>query len=196
MLYVDSIRLTPTSYVVLGLVAQGGRVTSYDLKREAAARIGYVWNFPHAQLYTEPARLVAAGLLQEQREQSGRNRRHYTITAAGRAALRGWISRPTRESMELRDPGLLRLLFADLVDAGSASSLARDQEQVHRKRLATLKEKAERESLDDSSSLASEPLRLGLLYERLAIRFWNDVGRKSKGSHKGGRAISSKSRRQ
>src|SRR5882757_1558185 len=106
------IKLTPTSYVVLGLVALAGRTTPYDLKRRVADTIAHVWSFPHAQLYTEPARLAAAGLLEEQREKGGRNRRHFSCTPAGRAALRRWLSAPASESRELRDPGLLRLFFA------------------------------------------------------------------------------------
>ena len=55
------IKLTPTSYVVLGLVAQAGEATPYDLKRKVAQSVGFVWSFPHAQLYTEPERLTRAG---------------------------------------------------------------------------------------------------------------------------------------
>ena len=47
--------LTPTSYLVLGLVARQGECTSYDMKRTVSGSIGYFWTFPHSQLYAEPA---------------------------------------------------------------------------------------------------------------------------------------------
>ena len=56
-------KLTPTSYLVLGLIALLGRATSYDLKAMVGRSIGYFWTFPHSQLYAEPDRLVGMGLL-------------------------------------------------------------------------------------------------------------------------------------
>ncbi|HMK11556.1 MAG TPA: helix-turn-helix transcriptional regulator, partial [Acidimicrobiales bacterium] len=82
------ISLNPVSYVVLGFAAQHSPVTSYDLKQMVAGSVGYFWPFPHSQLYAEPARLVAAGLLDEDVEATGRRRRLYRITPAGRSALR------------------------------------------------------------------------------------------------------------
>src|SRR6476469_2355252 len=107
-------QLTPTSYLVLGLLAREGPSTPYDLKRHVAATIGHFWTFPHALLYTESARLVELGLLTEEREPEGRRRRLFTITAAGRAALRAWLATPAEAPTELRDAGLLQLFFADL----------------------------------------------------------------------------------
>src|SRR5256885_16250357 len=76
--------LTPTSYLVLGLLAREGPSTPYDLKRHVAATIGHFWSFPHALLYKEPPRLVELGLLTEAREADGRRRRLFTITDHGR----------------------------------------------------------------------------------------------------------------
>src|SRR5438309_1690872 len=132
------IRLTPTSYVVLGLVALSGRATPYDLKRRVAATVANVWNFPHAQLYTEPARLAKAGLLYERRERGGRHRRYFSITPAGKSALHRWLSAASSEPTEIREPGLLRLFFADLLESDELAALARSRETAHRDRLAAL----------------------------------------------------------
>jgi len=71
---VSTVNLTPTSYVVLGMVAMRGTTTSYDLKRAIGHSVGYFWPFPHAQLYSEPKRLVelepAEGLDREGRAAS------------------------------------------------------------------------------------------------------------------------------
>jgi PadR family transcriptional regulator AphA len=174
------IKLTPTSYVVLGLVALAGEATPYDLKRRVADSVGYVWSFPHAQLYTEPARLAEAGLLKEQREKGGRNRRRFTITAAGHAALHKWLSQPgspREEPRELRDPGLLRLFFADLLSGTEVAELARAQESAHRSRLALLQADASRFGAVAEHGATFGPLRMGLIYERAAISFWSEIAR-------------------
>ena len=50
--------LTPTSYLVLGLVRTLQPCTSYDMKLLVNISIGMFWSFQHSQLYAEPARLV------------------------------------------------------------------------------------------------------------------------------------------
>src|SRR5947209_15604374 len=107
----STVHLTSTSYVVLGLLERLGPATPYDLKRAAQLGVSNLWSLPHAQLYVEPARLAAAGLLDEQREQGGRHRKRYTLTDQGRRALDEWRTTPTAEQTELRDPGLLKLFF-------------------------------------------------------------------------------------
>ena len=97
----DEIRLTPTSYIVLGLLDRAGEATPYALKRMVAAGVGNFWSLQHAQLYTETARLTAAGYLEEEREETGRRRRRYRLSRAGRKALAGWVATPTREFTEL-----------------------------------------------------------------------------------------------
>ena len=87
-------RLSDTSYAVLGLLDLFEPATPYQLKQVAQVSIFHFWSIPHTQLYTECARLAEAGLLDERREEGGRRRRIYRLSAAGRKALRGVASRP------------------------------------------------------------------------------------------------------
>lgn len=174
-------KLTPTSYLVLGLVAEHGPATPYDLKQLVQRSIGYFWPFPHSQLYAEPARLAAAGLLSETQERGGRRRRRFTITAAGRAAIRHWLARPAREPSEIRDLGLLQLFFGSLGDSSTVAELARAQREAHLERLAGYE--ALRESVAgvaDAHALAT--LQLGLRFEELAIEFWEGIADRPPGS--------------
>ena len=42
--------LTPTSFIVLGLVERSAGATPYELKQMVAASIGNFWSVPHSQL--------------------------------------------------------------------------------------------------------------------------------------------------
>jgi PadR family transcriptional regulator, regulatory protein AphA len=157
------IRLTPTSYIVLGFLNVLGEATPYDLKRVAGESVSYFWTIPHAQFYTEPERLAAAGYLTEKQEEGGRRRKLYRLTDSGREALAHWLATPTGESVELRDPGLLQLFFdADPVP------LAREQLTAHRQKLA------EYEAIGELEMRPGPRLALdaGLAHERLFVEFW------------------------
>lgn len=176
-------QLTPTSYLVLGLLAREGPSTPYDLKRHVAATIGHFWSFPHALLYKEPPRLVGLRLLTEEREESGRRRRLFSITDAGRQALRAWLARPARQLTELRDLALLQLFFADLEPTAARLAIAREQLEVHRAQLAEYEAGQRTEAGANGSGGVTRSLEqwrgvtlpMGLLYERAAVEFWGGV---------------------
>src|SRR5437660_548288 len=129
--------MSPSSYVILGLLRIWGDATPYDLKRAISRSIGYFWDFPQSQLYAEAARLTALGLVEQSKEGTGRRRRVLRITAAGRRALERWLTEPTDAQTEIRDLGLLKLFFAGAVDLGALADLAEHQVAAHRARLAT-----------------------------------------------------------
>jgi len=163
---VDAPRLTPSSYVVLGLIEALEPATPYDLKLAAARGVGHLWALPHTQLYSECGRLAGLGLLDEERERGGRRRRIYRLTGAGRSALADWREDTTPASWELRDAGLLKLFFgADPV------ALAATQIDAHRERLAEYEALSEAE-MPRGMRLA---LKAGLGNERQYIRFWEAV---------------------
>ena len=163
-------RLTAVSYMVLGLIENAGDATPYQLKQVAARSVGNFWSIQHAQLYTECERLSPAGLLSEEREQTGRRRRTYRLTAAGREALEAWRTTPTTDLGELRSPGLLQLFFG-----AEPAPLAQAQLAAHGDKLAEYEQlyEAAREWLPDGQRLALES---GIAHERLWFKFWRSVG--------------------
>jgi DNA-binding PadR family transcriptional regulator len=164
-------RLTPASYIVLGLLETLGPSTPYELKQAHAAGIGNFWTVQHAQFYSEPERLAAAGLLTEKREEGGRRRRRYSLTDAGREALREWVSTPTAElTIELRDPGLLKLHLG--ADPGP---LAEAQVETHSRQLAAYEELAE-QIAGVGPPGPRLTLQAGIRHEREWVRFWESVG--------------------
>ena len=163
--------LTPTSYLVLGCLASAGPSTPYELKQAVNAGVGFFWSFPHSQLYSEPVRLAEAGLLHEEREESGRRRRVFSLTDAGHAALRQWLATPTSELPEIRDIALLKLFFGAHAEPGQIAGLAAQQREAHRARLALY----EALSQPADPSPAAATLGLGLSFERAAIAFWTTI---------------------
>jgi PadR family transcriptional regulator AphA len=126
--------LTPVSYVVLGLVARDGPVTPYEVKAAVGRGIASFWPFPHSQIYSESERLARLGLLVEERETTGRRRRHYRVTAEGEKALAAWLAEPISEAPQVRSLGLLKLYFGAFADPGDVAALARAQRAMHRER--------------------------------------------------------------
>src|SRR4051794_7434883 len=172
-------RLTPASYIVLGFVEAAGESTPYELKGMVARSLGNFWSIQHAQLYTEPERLAEAGLLTEKREEGGRRRKRYALTAAGRRALDDWRDAPTAEMTELRDPGLLQLFFG-----ADPAALAEVQLETHRAKLAEY-EAIERAG-DDLPTGMRLALDAGIGHERERIRLWSRVANGSQGSARRG----------
>lgn len=169
----DELRLTPTSYIVLGLIElAGGQATPYHLKQLVPRTVGHFWTVQHAQLYSEPERLTGGGLLEERREQGGRRRRLYSLTAAGREALDAWRSRPTGELVELRAPGVLQLFFG-----ADPAELAPLQAAAYRRRLAELE--VIRQG-DDGTEPRGPWLALeaGIQASRSAAEFWEGLARR------------------
>jgi len=163
------IRLTPTSYVVLGLIEQMGTATPYQLKQAVAMGLGEFWSLPHTQLYSDSQRLAEAGLLDERREPSGRRRRVYRLTAKGRKALDDWRAEPTPQLYEIRDAGLLKLFFG-----ADPAALAATQLEAHRAKLKWYEELRDAAG-DDAPQGARLTLEAGIGHEREYIRFWSRV---------------------
>jgi len=107
----SSRNLTPVSYVVLGLISRDGPSTPYDVKAAVARGIAHFWPFPHSQIYSETEYLTSLGLLAEERERSGRRKRTFRVTEAGRHVLESWLREPTSESFHIRSLGFLKLYF-------------------------------------------------------------------------------------
>jgi DNA-binding PadR family transcriptional regulator len=158
--------LTPTSYIVLGLLDKAPG-TPYDLKAMVAAGLGNFWTIPHAQLYSETARLAQEGLLHEERESEGRRRKIYSITKAGKKALAGWLKVPVDELGEMRDPAMLKVFFG-----ADPEMIATDQAAIHKAKLKeweSLRENLRNVEVPEGVLLS---LEAGIVHHRAFAKFW------------------------
>jgi DNA-binding PadR family transcriptional regulator len=104
--------LTTTSYAVLAILALRDHST-YELTKQMRLSMHYMWPRAESNVYAESKRLVAAGLARSRKESTGkRPRTIYSITAAGRAALRRWIASPSSRQ-RYESEALIKVLFAE-----------------------------------------------------------------------------------
>lgn len=103
--------LTTTSYALLGQLANRPWST-YELSKSMARNYNYFWPRAKSLLYRELQRLERQALVRAQDAPVGRRRRTiYSITPAGRRALRGWMSSEPR-TFALEFEALLRVWLA------------------------------------------------------------------------------------
>ncbi|MEW1776930.1 PadR family transcriptional regulator [Streptomyces sp. NPDC086777] len=169
-----SVRLSPVSYLVLGLIGLRGASTPYDLKRAAGRSISYFWPFPHSQLYSEPKRLTTAGLLAQQVEEGGRRRVLYSLTDAGRVALERWLRTAPQEIFEMRDTAVMQLFFSEFLSSEELTALAEQQIELYQERLAVYQDILCTRSADGRERRMA-PLRLGIALAETYVSFWREI---------------------
>lgn len=104
--------LTTTSYALLGMLAIRSWST-YELAKHMDRSLGRLWPRARSHLFNEPKHLVAKGLARATEEMVGRRPRTvYTITPAGRRALRRWLGTPGEGPVLEFEQGL-KVFFAD-----------------------------------------------------------------------------------
>lgn len=160
-------RLTEASYIVLGLLDLNEPATPYDLKQFAKVSVFHAWPVPHSQIYGECARLAKEGLLKESREEKGRRRRFYKLTARGRSALEKWRAEATDRAYEGRSLAALKLFLGT-----DPVALAKAQLPMHRQRLREMEANVAYPALPEGIRLTTE---LGINQERALIRFWSGI---------------------
>ena len=153
---------TTTTYALLGLLAVQPW-TTYELAKQAQRSLRWFWPRAERKLYDEPKRLVEEGLATATREHTGRRGRTvYTITDAGRAALRDWLGQPPAPpSTDLE--GMVKVFFAD---AGSKDQLLGALERIEAQASDRLAEIA---GLASSPPQFPERVHLGALGLRLHV---------------------------
>jgi PadR family transcriptional regulator, regulatory protein AphA len=120
----DMSMLSATGRVILGLLKWEPR-TGYDVKRVTDYSTRFFWRASYGQIYPELRSLERAGFVVARDEPHGRRRRRvHELTPAGEQALFEWLA-GTDDSYDLRDEGLLRLFFGELMSHEQLLELVR-----------------------------------------------------------------------
>jgi PadR family transcriptional regulator, regulatory protein AphA len=174
--------LTTTSYLLLGMVAQGP-MSGYDIKQTADSSTRHFWQISYGQIYPELKALEKAGMVQAAEAARGsRQRTLHRLTDTGTEALADWISDPAVSPVELRDEMLLKLFFSDTVGKPERIALARTMAQRHSDAAGGLAAQ-EPPHLDTPCPMRLEVLRFGIglhtwcadFYTQLADRLDGEV---------------------
>lgn len=166
--------LPTLGYALLSLLARQSS-TGYQLAQKLNDPIGFFWEASHSQIYPQLAMLERVGHAVSVAS-SGRGPRPvktYSITGAGMAALRTWISLPKRR-WGGRDELLLKVYASWVAEHADTLRLVRAAEAHHAARLALYLDRmrsARKRGADAASP--REPLfgdyvtlRRGVVYER------------------------------
>lgn len=148
--------LSNTTAAVLGMVVLGAR-SGYEVRRGVERSVRFFWALGPPQIYAELKRLERDGLVEGRDDTRGaRPRRTYEATAAGRAALRAWVGEGGPAApLELRDPELLRLFFAEADAAVAlAAAMRRRSEQAVERFVAEIEPAAARAGHDRPALVA------------------------------------------
>jgi PadR family transcriptional regulator, regulatory protein AphA len=171
----DMSSLSPTARVILGLLAWRPR-TGYEIKQVTDQSTRFFWGASYGQIYPELRRLEAAGLVESREEPRGRvPRRVYSLTKTGRSALDAWLEEAD-ESYEVRDEGLLKLFFGDLMPAEQRLDLVRRRQAWYEESAALFRRIGdELGELDESSGSV---LRYGVELMEWDAAWWRDLERR------------------
>jgi DNA-binding PadR family transcriptional regulator len=157
------------AYVVLGMIRLG-KDSGYEIKQAVELSIRFFWTISHEQIYPALEQLEDEGLIKGRDDPRGRRpRRVYKITRAGEAALEEWLTRDEPLPFELRDIGLVKVFFADVVDRDAALELV---EAVGRRssarvaQLEAIRPTAAAAADDEGHSYPLVTLRLGVAYHQ------------------------------
>jgi len=159
-----AIKLSPTSYLVLGMVRLGIR-SGYAIKKVADQSTQNFWPISLALVYPELARLEGAELLERRSDpRGGRARSAYTITDKGEAALGAWLRSPRVAPVQIRDEAMLRLFLADALGDEDQRTLIR----ALRERNRESKDALQGEVIPRAEAFESQGLRYVAIAARLS----------------------------
>lgn len=163
--------LNATAASLLGFLHERP-LTGWDLVAVAQERIGEFWSLTQSQVYRELATMADAGLIAAG-ERGPRDRRPYTITAAGRDAFAAWAALEPGEAT-IRIPLLLTIALGQHIPAERLHAAVRHHRARHAARLADYEAQragADEWCADNPYGLAT--LEFGLAYERATLAWFD-----------------------
>jgi PadR family transcriptional regulator, regulatory protein AphA len=164
-----------TARVILALLAFGPR-TGYDIKRFTDSSTRFFWRASYGQIYPELRKLEAAGLVRSRDEPYGRRvRRVHELTAKGRRELAAWLHSDD-DQYEVRDEGLLRLFFGELLSGEELLELVRRRRSWYAESAALFRGIGE--ELGEVEGPSGDVLRYGIELMEWNLEWWTDLERR------------------
>lgn len=111
--------LPNTAWAVLGMLSFGRQLSGYDLKKWADNSLRFFyWSPASSQIYAELRRLEKSGLVTSKiaAQDDLRNKRLFTITPVGTAAITDWVQHSPVDAPVLKHGVALRTWLGHLAD--------------------------------------------------------------------------------
>jgi PadR family transcriptional regulator, regulatory protein AphA len=157
--------LTPTARVILGMLKLGAP-TGYEIKKAIDGSTRFFWTASFGQIYPELKRLQEEGLVRSKQEPRGKVKRtFYELTPKGEEVLHEWLTDRENAILEVRDEGLLRLFFSDVLSQEDVLANLRMQQQLFELVL---------DRFAEIEAVARGGLEDGLQYPYLVLRYGLD----------------------
>jgi DNA-binding PadR family transcriptional regulator len=173
--------LTPTARVILGMLKLGVG-TGYDVKKAIDTSTRFFWTASYGQIYPELKRLRKAGLVRAKEEPRGKVKRTvYSLTPKGERALHEWLTDSENVIFEVRDEGLLRLFFGDVLSREEVLANLRMQRQLFEMvldRFRAIEVDAREGFADESQRYPHLALRYGIDFMRWSHDWFAEVERR------------------
>ncbi|SCL22895.1 DNA-binding transcriptional regulator, PadR family [Micromonospora nigra] len=168
--------------ILVSLLEQPG--SGYELARRFDRSIGRFWTATHQQIYRVLRRMESDGwVTAEEVDQDGRpDKRSYSTTPQGRAALVEWLRAPVQPEA-VRHELAVKIRGAAFDDPAGRAALVAEVERYRDTHRATLDRYLAGEkrdfpapsTLDAQRSLQHVVLRGGIAYERMVLAWLDDV---------------------
>ena len=162
--------LNATQGSLLGFLHDGPR-TGWDLLQEVEGSLSRFWNITSSHVYRELRTLEARRLIKAGAP-GARDRRPYTVTAAGKRAFRAWIAQPPG-SEQIRFPLLVTLWFGRHLDRDTLAGFLDASRDEHEQRLHLYGAVAGRVPPGDPHTGAV--VGFGLAYEEAVLGWLDDL---------------------
>lgn len=139
-------------YAILGFLSRSS-LTGYELKKLFADSDILYWSGNNNQIYRALVELHDQGFVTREihDQETGPSRKVYTITGLGLAELRQWMQ-STPELPQVKNPFLIQLAWADLLDAGELDAVLAAYEEELSVKLLMLQEQAQRAAQESAQT--------------------------------------------
>ena len=172
------------SHVILTVLKEE-RVSGYDIVKRFNSVLGYFWQASHQQIYQELSKLSKAGLVQHETvvQDDKPDKKIYTLTDAGEAALAEWLGSPTK-ARSTNDEILVKLYAGKFLARdslleilyGAKRQYERNLEKYQSIESTYFSDQKERSEVDELVYMA---LRKGILAEQANVD-WVEESLRSK----------------
>ncbi|GAA2934797.1 PadR family transcriptional regulator [Streptomyces enissocaesilis] len=168
--------------ILVSLLEKPG--SGYELARRFDRSIGYFWTATHQQIYRVLKRMEGDGWIdvREMPQQTRPDKKEYSVTALGRAALSQWLHEPI-ELESVRHDLAVKIRGAAFDDPAALIREVERHHQAHTDRLTHYLAGEWRDftgpgapgTPDAGRELQHVVLRGGIAYERMTLAWLDDV---------------------